>query len=77
MQATYFRLGAMFETIRSKYSSVLQSGQLFSDASMKYIKEEASKDSPYVATILNVLKVGTLLLSPWITMKSKYVIATT
>lgn len=32
VQATYFRLGALFETRRSKWSSVLQSGQLLSDA---------------------------------------------
>jgi hypothetical protein len=56
VQATYFRLGALFETRRSKWSSVLQSGQLFSDASMKFIRHEAAKANTHVVTVFDRTK---------------------
>ena len=56
MQATYFRLGALFETKRSKWSSVLQYGQLLSDASMKFIRHEAAKANTHVVTVFDRTK---------------------
>ena len=53
VQATYFRLGALFEIKRSKWSSVLQSGQLLSDASMKFVKEKAVKANTHVVTMFD------------------------
>ena len=70
MQVTFFRLGEMFETKRSKWSSVLQFGQVFSDASMKFIKEGAAKSNTHVVIVFDVLKVGLVLLSTWIIMKA-------
>jgi len=53
VHATYFRLRALFETRRLKWSSVLQSGQLFSDASMKFIRHEAAKANTHVVTVFD------------------------
>jgi hypothetical protein len=56
VKETYFRLGALFEIRRSKWTSVLQSGQLFSDASVKFIKEEAAKANTHVVAVFNRTK---------------------
>lgn len=66
--ATYFRLGSLFEIGCSKWSSVLQSGQLFSDASMKFI-EETAKDLHMWSQCLTVIKVDSVLPSQWTTIK--------
>jgi hypothetical protein len=55
-RATYFRLESLFEIRRLKWSSVLQSKQLFSETSMKFIKEEASKANTHVVTMFDCCK---------------------
>lgn len=49
-------LGSMFEIRRSKWISVLQSGQLFNDASIKFIKEEVIKANTHVVTMFDCHK---------------------
>lgn len=49
----YFRLGSLFETRRSKWSSVLQSRQLFNESSMKFIKEEVVKVNTHMVTMFD------------------------
>ena len=56
VQATYFRIGVLFESRRSKWSSVLQSGQLFSDASMKFIRHDAAKANTHVVKVFDRTK---------------------
>lgn len=51
--ATYFRLGSVFEIIRSKWGLLLQSGQVFSKTSMKFIKEEVGKANTHVVTMFD------------------------
>ena len=56
VRATYFRLESLFEIKRLKWSSVLQSGQLFSETSMKFVKEEVSKANTHVVTMFDYCK---------------------
>ena len=43
----------MFETKRSKWSSTLESEQLFNDTSVKFITEEAAKVNTHVVTLFD------------------------
>lgn len=51
MRATYFRLGSLFVIRGSKWGSVLESGQLFSENCMEFLKEETAKANTHVVTI--------------------------
>ncbi|CAK8576844.1 unnamed protein product [Lathyrus sativus] len=43
VRATYYRLGSLFAARGKKWSVVLESGQLFSETCMKYMKDETVK----------------------------------
>ncbi|CAK8571481.1 unnamed protein product [Lathyrus sativus] len=43
VRATYYRLGSLFAARGKKWSVVLQPGQIFSESSMKYMRDETSK----------------------------------
>ncbi|CAK8542864.1 unnamed protein product [Lathyrus sativus] len=43
VRETYYRLGSLFAARGKKWSVVLQSGQIFSESSMKYMRDETSK----------------------------------
>ncbi|CAK8561297.1 unnamed protein product [Lathyrus sativus] len=43
VRVTYYRLGSLFAARGKKWSAVLELGQIFSESSMKYMKDETSK----------------------------------
>ncbi|CAK8564130.1 unnamed protein product [Lathyrus sativus] len=47
VRATYYRLGSLFAARGKKWSAVLESGQLFSETCMKYMKEETVKEASH------------------------------
>lgn len=53
VRATYFRMGTLFETRRSKWSSVLQSGQVYSETCHKFLKEESAKANTHLVTMFD------------------------
>lgn len=57
VRATYFRMGTLFESRRSKWGSVLQSGQMFSETCQKFLKEELAKANTYLVTMFDRQKV--------------------
>lgn len=56
VRATYFRLRSLFGIRGSKWSSMLESRQLFNESFMKFIKKETSKGNTHAVTIFDRCK---------------------
>lgn len=54
VRSIYFRLGSLFTTRGLKWSSVLESWQLFSESFMKFIKEKTAKANTNMITIFEL-----------------------